>query len=192
MTSFDLDCCESGTSRGISRRSLLVGGLPGTGKSTIGAGLCERTGWTLLRSDVVRKELAGLDPSTPVHVDFGQGLYDPAHSARTYEVLLDRAAALLRMGESVVLDATWLDAHWRAVAATAAAVTSSELVELRCVAPLEVAVERIRQRPASDPSDATPEVAATMAREVLPWPEAWDIDTTTSIAASVDRALEGC
>ena len=25
MTSFDLDCCESGTSRGISRRSLLVG-----------------------------------------------------------------------------------------------------------------------------------------------------------------------
>src|SRR5262249_39475543 len=38
---------------------VLVGGLPGTGKSTLARGLAERAGFTVIRSDVVRKELAG-------------------------------------------------------------------------------------------------------------------------------------
>ena len=36
---------------------VLVGGLPGTGKSTLAAGLAAETGWDLLRSDEVRREL---------------------------------------------------------------------------------------------------------------------------------------
>src|SRR5262245_32742884 len=38
---------------------VLVGGLPGTGKSTLARALAERTGFTAIRSDVVRKEIAG-------------------------------------------------------------------------------------------------------------------------------------
>ena len=37
---------------------MLVGGLPGTGKSTLAAGLAAEAGFHVIRSDVVRKELA--------------------------------------------------------------------------------------------------------------------------------------
>lgn len=39
---------------------VLVGGSPGTGKSTVAAGLADRLGWAALRSDELRKDLAGL------------------------------------------------------------------------------------------------------------------------------------
>src|SRR5262249_25807923 len=38
---------------------VLVAGLPGTGKSTLARALAERAGFEVIRSDVVRKELAG-------------------------------------------------------------------------------------------------------------------------------------
>ena len=38
---------------------LLVGGLPGTGKSTLARGLAERADCGVIRSDIVRKELTG-------------------------------------------------------------------------------------------------------------------------------------
>jgi len=45
-------------------RLVLVGGLPGTGKSTLAAALADATGWSVLRSDEVRKDLAGLGHTT--------------------------------------------------------------------------------------------------------------------------------
>src|SRR5262249_42141313 len=39
---------------------VLVAGLPGTGKSVLGRGLVEQAGFCTIRSDLVRKELAGL------------------------------------------------------------------------------------------------------------------------------------
>src|SRR5438034_1293400 len=44
---------------------VLVGGLPGTGKSTLAQGLAQRAGFQVIRSDVVRKQLAGLAPTDP-------------------------------------------------------------------------------------------------------------------------------
>ncbi len=38
----------------------MVGGLPGTGKSTLARSLAEEHGFHLIRSDLVRKELAQL------------------------------------------------------------------------------------------------------------------------------------
>jgi len=38
-------------------RMVLLGGLPGTGKTTLGPALADATGWSLLRSDEVRRDL---------------------------------------------------------------------------------------------------------------------------------------
>ena len=168
----------------------LVGGLPGTGKSTLGARLSEALGSVHLRSDVVRRELRGL-PATGSPAGFAEGMYAPAVTARTYRELLRRAERLLRLGESVVLDATWTDPRWRARAARIATSTSSDLVQLECRAPLEVAEGRIeaRRTKARDVSEATADVARTMASRCRRWPSAVAVDTTRDRSEELVTAL---
>ena len=91
----------------------LVGGLPGTGKSTLAEGLADQLGWTVLRSDEVRKDIAGIGHTTRMAADYGEGLYDERATAQTYRALLDRARSLLGLGEPVILDASWSSNRWR-------------------------------------------------------------------------------
>ena len=172
-------------------RLILVGGLPGTGKSTLAAGLGDVLGAAVLRSDEVRKELAGLAPTTPAPAPFGEGLYTPASTARTYDTLLERAAVGLRLGEVVVLDASWMGPSARAAARLVADRADAELGQLRCEAPPEVTARRMRDRAAAggDPSDAGEDIAAAMAATAAPWPEATTIDTTGQALATRAAAL---
>lgn len=163
---------------------VVVGGLPGTGKSTLATALAEREGWVLLRSDEVRKDLAGIGHLESGRASFGEGLYAAERKDATYRELLARAHTALTHGESVILDASWASAAHRRRAARLAEETSSELLQVRCTVPSEVAMSRIRAR-TGDASDATPEVAATLADSFDRWPEATEIDTS----ASPDRAL---
>ena len=172
-------------------RLVVVGGLPGTGKSTLAAGLGDATGATLLRSDEVRKELAGLAPDQPAPAAFGEGIYRPEATADAYGELLRRAAVATGLGESVILDASWTDAEWRAKVHSLAEEGHTDLVELHCSAPPSVAAARIRQRAAAggDPSDATPEIAAAMAAVEASWPTATKIDTSGSPEVALAQAL---
>ncbi|GAA4783207.1 AAA family ATPase [Actinomycetospora chlora] len=169
-------------------RLVLVGGLPGTGKSTVAGGLADRLGATVLSSDRVRKEIAGLDPAASAGADYRAGLYAADHTAATYAELLRRAGALLARGESVVIDASWTAAVRRAAAAALAARSAVPLTSLHCEAPRSVADERIRRRRGSA-SDATPLVAAVMSADADPWPEATVVDTGGPVEASVEAAL---
>jgi uncharacterized protein len=168
----------------------VVGGLPGTGKSTLAEHLGDQLACSVLRSDELRKDLAGTGHTTRGHDDFGAGIYDAASTAATYRELLDRARGLLELGESVVLDASWSDGRWRDAARAVARETHSDLHELSCeVAPEEAARRmELRARVAADASDATPEIARRMAAVADPWPEAVTIDTSSrvdSVAAAV-------
>ena len=80
---------------------LLVGGLPGSGKSILARGLAERAGFSAIRSDRVRKELAGLAPGATAASPFESGIYTPEWTARTYAACLRRAEALLFQGGRV-------------------------------------------------------------------------------------------
>ncbi len=94
----------------------LVGGDPGSGKSTLAGGIGDRLGWTVLRSDEVRKDLAGVGHTTELSSGLDEGHYSERATAGTYTELLSRARLLLEAGESVILDATWHDDRQRRAA----------------------------------------------------------------------------
>jgi aminoglycoside phosphotransferase family enzyme/predicted kinase len=169
---------------------VLVGGAPGTGKTTVADALGARCEWAVERSDVVRKELAGLDPRASAPAEVGQGLYSPETTSRTYEELLTRARVALELGQSIVLDASWSDGEFRRDAARLAAATSSDLIELRCDVDPSIADARIERRRAEgrDASDADSGVAAVLRSVADPWPEAMTIDTSGTPAATFEQA----
>jgi aminoglycoside phosphotransferase family enzyme/predicted kinase len=169
-------------------RLALVGGLPGTGKTTVAGGLADGAGAVLLSSDRIRKELAGIDPATSAAADFGAGLYRPAGTDAVYRELLHRAAALLSRGESVILDASWIARRHRDAAADMARRTAAELVELECRTSTNTATQRIRTR-IGTPSDATAEIAENMAAAAEPWSTATPLSTSGPVSESVAAAL---
>ncbi len=162
-------------------RLVLVGGPPATGKTTAARGIAEVTGWLVLRSDEVRKELAGLASSSDAAAPLDEGLYTSEWTERTYETLCERARGLLTSGRSVVLDASWGTQRWRVMATNVAVETSSELIALRCDAPVDLAMQRAKRRSVDhrDASDADAAIAAAGAARYKPWPEAHALDTTT-------------
>ncbi len=169
-------------------RLVLVGGLPGTGKSTLAAALADELGAVVLRSDEIRKELA---PNSPWADQVEATLYSPEMTATTYRELIDRARIMLRNGQSVVLDASWNVSSFRALAAKEAQASSSKLVEFRCVAPERIAARRIVSRNAqgTDVSDATPDVARHMRSQAEPWPSAVIINTSGTRQHSLRQSL---
>jgi aminoglycoside phosphotransferase family enzyme/predicted kinase len=86
---------------------VLTAGLPGTGKSTLARGLAAAAGFRVIRSDEVRKELAGAAGAAPA--GFGEGIYSPEWTDRTYAECLHRAERLLFEGERVLVDANFRD-----------------------------------------------------------------------------------
>ena len=157
---------------------VLVGGLPGTGKSTLAAGLAGETGWVLVRSDEVRHRH---------HRSLGRDRYAAESRAAVYEELLSSAREHLAEGESVVLDASWISAGERAMAAQVAEQTGNELLSICCTCDDSIGADRISQRLArgDDVSEATIAVRDLMERGMDPWPSAVVIDTSHA-AASVN------
>ena len=158
---------------------VLVGGLPGTGKSTLAEGLADQLDWAVLRSDELRKNLAGMNAADPGGAPVGQGIYTPAMTDSTYRELIRRAVELVELGEPVILDASWTDRRHRDLAVAAAQRSSSTLIELECRVPAAMAAIRLRgrARAGADASDATPAVARSMAARADPWPSARVVDT---------------
>lgn len=155
---------------------VLIGGLPGTGKSALADAVAGRLGAAVLSSDRIRKELAGLPVTHQPAVPYGTGIYAPAFTEATYAELLHRATSLLGQGEVVVADASWMSAEQRAAAASAARSADARLIQLQCTAPADITGQRLSNRTAGA-SDADRNIARQMGANMEPWPEAVTIDT---------------
>ena len=167
---------------------VVIGGTPGTGKSWLAAAVGERTGWTVLRSDVVRQSVTAPDRGARL---LDEGPYAAAVSERVLAALLTQAQAELCAGRSVVLDATFTTTSWRAAADDLARRTHTGLTVLRTVVPDYVADERLRVRAAvgADASQATAELAPALRARFAAWPEALELDTRRPADELVDHVL---
>jgi aminoglycoside phosphotransferase family enzyme/predicted kinase len=169
-------------------RLALVGGLPGTGKTTIAARLAQDTGAILLSSDHIRIGLRTTGAVTGESGTFATGAYSPQAADHVYTTMLGEARDHLARGRSVVLDASWIDAAQRARAVTLAEQTGTEILEFSCHAPQSVATERIAARHGGE-SEATAQIAAAMGEIADPWPRATVLDTTEPPAETAAAAL---
>lgn len=132
---------------------LLIGGLPGTGKSTLSKKLADSAGFEIIRTDVVRKELAGAPDLDRASQPFGQGLYSPAWTEKTYGECLRRAEAMLFDGKRIIVDASFMEDKRRRTFLESAAQLGVPTVFLACKASPEVVRARLGHRH-HDASDA--------------------------------------
>ncbi len=172
-------------------RLVLVGGLPGTGKSTLANALGDALGAVVLRSDELRGGSSGTVADRSVPATFRRGRYAPRRTQGVYRQLISAARQHLGLGQSVVLDASWIDASNRSLAQTLAIQSSADLTELHCTAPPTVTEGRIamRRQDGEDPSEATIEIGRTMAHLEAPWPSAMVLDTARPPGVVLEEAL---
>jgi aminoglycoside phosphotransferase family enzyme/predicted kinase len=135
---------------------IVVCGLSGSGKSTAARTLGDLTGFPVVSSDVVRKDLAGIPRFTRLDGKAMDALYGAELTRRTYEELASQADELLGSGRGVVLDATFRDAAHRRTVTVVGSARGVPVVFVECRAPEERVRERLRVR-AHDVSDADEE-----------------------------------
>jgi len=189
---------------------LMMGGVMGTGKSTLARALQHELGWALFSSDTIRKQLADLDAAQPQADAFGQGVYSPDWTTRTYQALLVEAGAALASGRSVLLDASFIRRVDRQAAARVATAHGAHTIFVECVCPQEVALERLARRwkarmarsqamgeEASRASDGRPDlydfqcaVWEAFDADEEPRTEHFAVSTASSLAISVEQVLD--
>jgi len=175
--------------RTCSVRVALVGGGPGTGKTTLAHGLADLVGAHVISTDEVRKDLLASGAIGGSSGVLDAGLYSVDNVAAVYDEVLRRAHLHLANGESVILDGTWRDPRRRDQVRQLATQTHSFGLELRCETAANTAARRVAARPADHISQATPEIACALAGSG-DWAEAHPIDTSRAPSESARAAAE--
>jgi aminoglycoside phosphotransferase family enzyme/predicted kinase len=133
---------------------LAIGGLPGTGKTTLARALAPELGSApgalVLRSDEIRKRQQGAPPEQRLP----QSAYSEAANTAVLSELTALVAETAKAGHAVIADATFLDLKHRSMLAAAAHAAAVPFVGLWLQAPLADLEARIAGRQ-HDASDAT-------------------------------------
>ncbi len=166
-------------------RLLAIGGLQGTGKSTLARAVAPALGAApgalVLRSDEIRKRLAGAPPEAPLP----ETTYTPETSTAVMAEQRAMAAAALAAGHAVIADAVFLRAEER----DAITALHPRFTGIWLEAPLDVLRARIAARH-DDASDATIAVLDTTAARD-PGPITWRrIHADASAEAQLRKTLD--
>jgi hypothetical protein len=167
---------------------LAIGGLSGSGKTTIATALAPFVGAVpgaiVLRSDEIRKQICGVPSLTRL----GPEGYTTEITNRVYETLTERAGVTVRGGFTAIVDATFLRPSDRQVIEALARTAAVPFVGLWLEGPVETLLERLRYRQ-HDASDADATVLRGQYAQdagAVSWHR---LNTSSSIDAVRDRAL---
>lgn len=134
-------------------RLIAIGGLSGTGKSTVAQALAPNfhpaPGARLIRSDVLRKRLFDVAPETRLP----STAYEVEVTERVYNSLREQVAATLAAGYTTIADATFLSESERESMAALAKRAGVPFLGFWLEAPVEVLEARLNARE-HDASDA--------------------------------------
>ena len=145
---------------------IVLAGVTASGKSTVARALAARAQLPHLNSDVIRKRLAGVEPS----VRAPASAYTPAMSEFTYRELGRLAGA---SAGSVIVDATFHRRRMRDAFREQLGDAADRAVYIECRAPAAVLERRLRTR-AQQPgrtSDATLEILTRQLADLEPLDE---------------------
>ncbi len=172
-------------------RLLAIGGLSGTGKSTLAKSLAPDIpgliGALSIRSDVCRKRLFGISPEEPLPKEAYQGDV----SRKVYATMLKDTRRALNAGTSVIVDATFLGETEANQLERLANATGAHFTGIWLSADLEILKTRIAQR-TGDASDATPQIAERQWQTATANPAWAKLDasgTPDEVAAAARRLL---
>ena len=177
--------------RACTVRLILIGGGPGSGKTTLSRALAQALGAEVISTDEVRREMARQGAIDGRVGELNAGLYTPENVSRVYDEVLLRARCLLTAGRSVILDGTWRDADQRKNARLLAGETASPISEFTCSVPTSLATARVEERPVST-SDATSQIAEALAEPPTEPFDGYRIDTSRPLPQSVSEAQKLC
>lgn len=125
---------------------ILICGLTGTGKTTIANALSAETGMKVISSDIVRKELARIQPSEHRFERFGEGIYTEEFTEKTYLEMFKLGEGFLKKGASVILDATFQKSRYRQEAMELAKKLGAEFHIIECTASDDIVRQRLDKR----------------------------------------------
>jgi aminoglycoside phosphotransferase family enzyme/predicted kinase len=178
---------------------LVVCGASGTSKSTFAKVLSEHLGFVAFSSDVIRKQLAGIEPGQPAPAIYNQGIYTPDFTSRVYTSLLAEAKKTLNSGRGVILDATFGKRTQRQSAIELANEAGVQPLFIECRAAEDVILQRLslREHDSERISDATVEIYLKQIKEFEPLdeiPPAWrqfvnTVQDPGAIALEVERRI---
>lgn len=148
-----------------------IGGGSGTGKSTVARALAplagEPIGAVHLRSDVIRKQLAGVSPATRLP----SSAYTREASDRVYRAMLARAELALTAGHPVIVDAVFGKRQEQAAVRQVADRTGATFHPTWLTLDPDIQQARVANR-TGDASDATPAILDAQ-RATLDVPTDW-------------------
>ena len=173
---------------------IAIGGLPGTGKSTLARALAPALGAApgalIPRSDEIRKRRHGVAPEHRLP----KSAYAPAESAAVFAELAALARTAAEGGQAVIADATFMDPAHRTLIQRAAADAGVPFLGLWLTASRAVLEQRVAARAegdARDASDATLEVLRATLRND-PGAGGWHEIDAEDAARALRRAQTLC
>jgi predicted kinase len=168
---------------------LLVGGLPGAGKSTLAGQIGQAAGFAVIRSDVVRKELWAEAEDNGSQMAAPTDIYSEEWNERTYQECLQRAEAILFEGGRALIDASFHAESRRKVFLEAGRHWGIRVCFIICAADPQIVRQRLDER-RGDASDADWTIHTRMARR---WeelsPETRALSRTIDTSGTHDQAL---